>query len=224
MSLPKKGTRSIVVGEVTYRWRVGYDGLHWDEGYLTPLSFLVQAAGGSGQLLRASLWCSRKQCDRVGENPFAPRFVRGLILVARAGDWRPLERGLLPFEVGALCSDDLAVLKHGWLFSSRDPQTGSDWLTLAEESGAESRFGTLQARVTAAIGQALAWQTGAEGLPVPRRPEGIRLLCARRPTAEDLRLLARLKTLCASYDLAFVVHTLEAGREIEIPPDEGPGG
>jgi hypothetical protein len=129
MSLRKKGTRSIVVGEMAYRWRVGYDGLHWDEGYLTPLSFLVQAAQGSGQMPRASLCCSRRQCNRVGENPFAPSFVRGLILVARAAGWRPLERGLPPFEVGALCSDDLAAPKHGWLFFSRDPQTGAAWLT-----------------------------------------------------------------------------------------------
>jgi hypothetical protein len=196
MSLPKKGTRSIVVGEVAYRWRVDYDGLHWYEGYLTELSFTIQSARGTGQVLRASIWCSRKQCDPVGEVPFAPSFVRCLILIALAGGWRPLERGLPTFEIGSRCSGDLKALEHGWIFFSRDPQTGGDWLTVTERAR-----GTLEARVQAAIGQALAGRMGTLG-----KPGGVRLLCDRRPGPEEVR---RLEALCASYDLAFCAHPME---------------
>jgi hypothetical protein len=188
--------------------------LHWLEGYLTELSFTVQAAQGTGQVLCASIFCARQQCQRVGEAPFAPNFVRFLIFVASAGGWRPLELGLPPFQISTPYSDDLSALNHGWIFASQGPQTEGFWLTVVEDESAANRFGPLEARVHAAIVQALAGQTGTAGLPAPRKPVGIRLLCARQPATEGMRLLVQLQAVCASHCLALLVRTLEGGETI----------
>jgi hypothetical protein len=91
MAIPTKGTRRIIVDGVTYRWRVIYDRLHWDKGYITDVRIVVQAVP-PGQLLVADFMASRRQGGNPLSQPFTPAFARKLILGGLARGWMPRER------------------------------------------------------------------------------------------------------------------------------------
>jgi hypothetical protein len=91
MALPGRGTRRIVVDGVPYHWRVAYDRLHWDKGYLSGGRIVVQATEPPGQLLLAEFMGSRRANDALN-NPFTPGFARMRILAGLARAWRPGER------------------------------------------------------------------------------------------------------------------------------------
>jgi hypothetical protein len=97
MAIPIKGTRRIVVDGVPYRWRVAYDRLAWDKGYITGVRIVVQAVP-AGQLLLIEFMASRRANDSLS-NPFTPGFTRKLIQAGIAKGWRPRERIHRPFEM-----------------------------------------------------------------------------------------------------------------------------
>lgn len=91
MAIPAKGTRRIVVGGVTYRWRAAYDRLAWDKGLRTGVRIVIQAIP-AGQLLVAEFMGSHREDGDPLNLPFAPSFARMLIEAGLAKGWRPTER------------------------------------------------------------------------------------------------------------------------------------
>src|SRR4051812_5677293 len=98
MSIPAKGTRRIVVDGVTYRWRVIYDRLAWDKGYITDVRVVVQAVP-TGQLLVANFMASRRQVGNPLSQPLTPGFARKLIFGGLARGWMPRERINKPIQM-----------------------------------------------------------------------------------------------------------------------------
>jgi hypothetical protein len=222
MSLPSKGTRRIVVEQTAYRWCVRYDGLHWHEGYPTTLDFIVQDAEGAGQVLTAWLCTSRREWPGRHAGPFAPRFVRGLILVGLSAGWQPAAQGLGTFALEGRIEPPavrrpgpLAPLARGCRvdFISRDAATGERWLNLTCEgdwSEHDEDFPDLEVRVTNGIAWALGSTQGVPGAGPELRLAGLRLLCLHPPAPAAGEVLARLRDVCAAYDLGFAVSALGA--------------
>jgi hypothetical protein len=78
MSLPRKGSRHIVIGDVRYRWRLTRASIGWREGLWFPVLLAVQSAGGRGQRLDVSF---------------------DIVLFALGQGWQPSADGLPPMRI-----------------------------------------------------------------------------------------------------------------------------
>lgn len=87
MTLKAKGSRSITVDDVRYRWRLGRGS--------GPLSFAVDSPGQAGSVLLARLSdCSRTNwCDDGEGLVVAPGLVAAVIRIALERGWQPGIRG-----------------------------------------------------------------------------------------------------------------------------------
>ncbi|MEM7342118.1 MAG: hypothetical protein AAF467_25985 [Actinomycetota bacterium] len=85
MALARRGSKSIEVGGIRYRWAVSQD-----SGYKV---IVVQSDAGAGQKLEAST-SYRNDSSQLA---IRPSDVRAVIEAALAGGWAPDQRGAPPF-------------------------------------------------------------------------------------------------------------------------------
>jgi hypothetical protein len=102
--MPRKGTRSIVVDGVHYRWRVRYDPWYWTERsafwHDAPVRLSVAAAGNVGPCLVAEFVAGRSSPVEALRSPFTPGLVRTLILAGLAKGWEPCRSSSRPVRLG----------------------------------------------------------------------------------------------------------------------------
>lgn len=101
MGLPRRGTRSIVVGGIRYRWHPSYERRSSVRG-CCPLSVAVERAGGGQRLYAhfAGRELKREYHLAKGrEEAVLPRVVERIIRAGIAAGWEPESRGLSPLEI-----------------------------------------------------------------------------------------------------------------------------
>jgi len=106
MALAKKGTRTLVINDIRYRWVVSRDFGGGENARAETLTLVVELADEPGQRLEAvfayhDLPNSNVPADR---QTISPKVVREIILFALQKKWRPTQRGLrsLRFQEDAL--------------------------------------------------------------------------------------------------------------------------
>jgi hypothetical protein len=106
MTLARKGSRTIVVDGITYRWKVRHrptypQGLGW-----TPLSYVAEQSGRSGALLVVTVpWAHPGNWVGMESAAIRPAMVAQAIRMAKTHGWRPD----LPGPAFTL-ADDLATV------------------------------------------------------------------------------------------------------------------
>ena len=83
MALARKGSRTIVVEEVVYRWVVSEDGY---------MELVVEHEATPGQRLVA-------QVGFVGGDPITPRVVRRAVMLGLQEGWSPTVGGLAHYRL-----------------------------------------------------------------------------------------------------------------------------
>lgn len=94
MTIPRKGSRPIVVDGIEYRWRVRHRPTH-SQGVLDhSLTVAVDAAEGARCTLVVDLAQSHP-CNWLGDpaRPVTPAEIAGLIREARQRGWEPMQAG-----------------------------------------------------------------------------------------------------------------------------------
>ncbi|XVQ83025.1 hypothetical protein ACQP2K_29850 [Microbispora siamensis] len=94
MSLVKKGSRRIAVGETLYRWTVRKRPTYCQGNGWTPLTFAVQHYEQQGSVLVVSLPCVHPRSWLLGRSTTVrPVLVASAIRTALASGWTPLQPG-----------------------------------------------------------------------------------------------------------------------------------
>ena len=98
MAMPKKGSRSIVVDEVPYRWRLGGGSQAVRHGE-SNLSVSVEPVADNGNitLLFVDTSVAWDECEMTGLNrhksSITPAVIEAYIRLAFKQGWKPTEKG-----------------------------------------------------------------------------------------------------------------------------------
>lgn len=94
MTLPRKGSRPLVVGEERYRWYIRRKPTYWQATGLDPMWVMVQREGAPG-LLEVDVGVARPDnWLRPHRTAVTPRMMAAAVRAAKRKGWRPEEPGV----------------------------------------------------------------------------------------------------------------------------------
>lgn len=99
MTLPRRGSRSIVVRGRTWRWYIRHKPTYWQEVFLDPMTVAIESAEPEvrGLLLVELDVCRPDHLIWPDHAPVTPAHIRRIIESAPDAGWVPEEGGRLVF-------------------------------------------------------------------------------------------------------------------------------